>query len=139
MRATRVLIAIALVASALPLLAQTISLRPGNYETTMEMEMPGGMKVPPMKNTQCITAADLKDMSKKLLEGEGTGCKVSEYKVVENRITFNAVCKEANATMTMAADMTFTTDTYTGIVKAKDDKGMSMTMKSAGKRIGDCK
>ena len=40
-------------------LAQTQSpMRPGNWQVTMKMNMPGMGEMPPMTQTQCVTAGD---------------------------------------------------------------------------------
>lgn len=48
--------------------AQTVNLRPGNYEMTAVMDMPG-MKMPTQKDVSCITAEDLKDLSTRSASG----------------------------------------------------------------------
>jgi hypothetical protein len=127
---------VTVIAAGFTALAQTPVLRPGKYAIEMTMDM-GGQKMPPMKQEQCITAADLKDMSKGLLAKEMEGCKVSDYKAEATKVSFTAACNQGGVPMTMAADMTFTADTYNGVMKAKSAMG-EMTMKMAAKRVGDC-
>ncbi len=138
MRGIKVLVVVFVAAWMLPLVAQSINLRPGRYETVVDIELPGGVKMP-MKNEDCITAADLKDGVKTFLEEMGDNCKISDLKATGNRLTFNAVCKEDDTTMTTTADMNFTGDSYSGLMKAKDEKGQEFTFRVSGKRLGDCK
>jgi hypothetical protein len=123
--------------------AQT-PVRPGRWETTMQMSMAGSpIEMPEMKSSRCVTAEDAKDPTRALPSGpEGRGnqksdCKVSDYKVSGNTATWKMVCTSPQA-MTSTGEMTFSDDAYTGTMKADMAQG-AMTMKIAGKRVGDCK
>ena len=49
---------------------------------TMKMNMPGMGDMPPMTQTQCVTAAMLKDPQGAVPKGpEGGDCKISDYKL----------------------------------------------------------
>jgi hypothetical protein len=117
--------------------------RPGRWEVTMQMQMAGSpIQMPEMKTTRCVTPEDAKDPSRSLPSGpEGRGgqksdCKVSDYKVSGNTATWKMACTSPQA-MTSTGEMTFTDDTYTGTMKMDSPQGQ-MTMKMAGKRLGDC-
>ena len=90
------------IASSASLLAQTLAQsgprRDGNWDVTMEMQMPDmpnmpkGMSMPPMKTTQCITREDAADPQKSVPTlgqrgGPPSDCKISDYKVVGNKTT----------------------------------------------------
>ena len=99
--------------------------------------MPGGMKMPPQKQTDCITAEDLKDFSKAFQDPDvAESCKVSDYKVSGTKVTFNTECSEEGLRLTGAMEMTFTTESFAGLMTTKDDKGRVMTVKTTGKRMG---
>ena len=132
-------VAIALLGAVVVALAQG-PMRPGRWDTTMQMQMAGSpVQMPEMKNSRCITPEEAKDPSKSLPSGpEGRGnakdCKMSDYKVSGNTATWKMVC----STMTTTGEMTFAGDSYTGTMKADTPQG-AMTMKMSGKRVGDCK
>lgn len=136
---TTLVIAIALLATVVVALAQG-PMRPGRWETTMQMQMAGSpVQMPEIKNARCITPEEAKDPSKSLPSGpEGRGgqkdCKMSDYKVSGSTATWKMVCTG----MTSTGEMTFAGDTYTGTMKADTPQGQ-MTMKMTGKRVGDCK
>ncbi len=95
-------------------------------------------KMPPMKDTKCITAEDLKDFSKLLGDSEERErCKLSDYRTVGNKVTFNATCVEDGDTYRMDVEMMFAGDSFTGMMKS-NHKGQAMTIKTVAKRIGDC-
>jgi hypothetical protein len=125
------------IAAGLPALAQTPVLRPGKYASTTEMDMPGGQKMPPMKQEQCITAADLTDMSKGMLGKGMESCKVSDYKATASKITYVAACTNSGVTTTVNADINLTPDAYDAVMKMTGAMG-DITMKMSAKRIGDC-
>ena len=117
--------------------------RPGRWEMTMQMQMAGSpIQMPEMKSTRCVTPEDAKDPTRALPSGpEGRGnqksdCKASDYKVSGNTATWKTVC--TSPPMTGNSEMTFTDDTYNGTMKMESPQG-AMTMKIAGKRLGDCK
>lgn len=125
--------------------------RDGNWEVTMEMQMPNmpnmpaGFSMPPMKTTQCITPADAADPNKSMPSrgergGRASDCKVSDYKAVGNKVTWNMVCTGPEP-MTGTGEFIYATDSYTGtmIMNRTGAGGMAMTMKYSGKRLGDCK
>jgi hypothetical protein len=125
-------------AAATVVAAQSVTLRPGRYETNAVMDMPG-MKIAPVKDFDCITQADLKDFSKKLIDpDQAKGCKVSNYKVIGNLLTFNTDCKDGDTRVAMSTEMTFTADSYTGVLKSKDQDGRVMNIKMTAKRVGEC-
>ena len=131
------LVVTAAIAAALPAVVQAPLLRPGRYASTTEMELPGGQKMPTMKQEQCITADDLKDLSKKMLGKGMEGCKVSDYTTDARKITFTAQCTQSGVASSVAAEVAFTSDTYDAVMKMKGPKE-TLTLKVAAKRTGDC-
>ena len=119
--------------------AQTVILRPGQYEMTVEMNMPGGVKMDPLKQTDCITRDDLKDFSKAFQEPDfAKACKVSGYSATGNKVTFNTDCTEDGTRMTGKTEMNFTAESFNGQTTTKDGEGNVMTLKMSGKRVGEC-
>ena len=115
-------------------------MRPGRWERTSQMQMPG-MQMPEMKTTQCVTPEQLKDPSSALPDpssapGDKQACKLSDYKASGNTVTWKMACSGAQA-MTGNGEMTFAGDAYTGTIKMSMQQG-EVTMKLAGKRVGDC-
>jgi hypothetical protein len=119
-------------------------IRAGRWEVTMQMQMAGSpIQMPEMKTTRCVTPEDAKDPARSMPSGpEGRGgqksdCKMADYKTSGNTATWKMVCTSPQA-MTMNGEMTFNDDSYTGTMKSDTAQGQ-MTMKMAGKRVGDCK
>ena len=114
-------------------------MRPGRWEVGMEMQM-AGMQMPVLKSAQCITAEQLqKDPATGLPSGardaERNSCKVSDYKVAGNKVTWKMTCSGAQ-TITGDGALTFDGDAYTGTLTLTSPQ--AMTMKMDGKRLGDC-
>jgi hypothetical protein len=138
---TKVIVAFALLtAGATALLAQN-GMRPGRWETSVQMEMAGSpVQMPPMKSTRCVTPDEAKDPS--LLQsgppagrGGKSDCKASDQKASGNTVSWKMTC--STPPMTGTAEMTFGDDSYTGTMKMNSAQG-AMTMKLEGKRLGDC-
>lgn len=129
-------------AAAVVVLAAQGPMRPGTWETTMKMEMPGmpaGAGMPPMKSSRCVTAAQLaKDPATGLPRGAAgqKECTVSDYKATGNVVSWKMACTGQMA-MTGTGELTFKGDTYEGVMKMAMAQG-EMTMHMAGTRTGDC-
>lgn len=143
MKTTSLVAALAVLVTVAGVIAQS-SIRPGRWEVTMQMQMAGSpIQMPEMKSTRCVTPEDAKDPSRAVPTGpEGRGgqksdCKVADYKVSGNTATWKMVCSSPQP-MTMTGEMTFNDDSYTGTMTSDTPQG-PMTMKMAGKRLGECK
>ena len=114
-------------------------MRPGRWQNTVQMQMPGmPMQMPPQIATRCITAEQLqRDPNSWVPSGpDGQACKISDQKIVRNTVTWKVACTGQMA-MTGEGELTFMEDTYDGTLKASMSLG-DMTMKLSGKRLGDC-
>lgn len=115
-------------------------MRPGNWETTMEMDMPGmPMKMPPMKNTRCVTQQEIDSPNRGLPSGpqkNPNDCKITDYKQSGNTVSWNVACS-GQQPMTGSGELKFNNDAYDGVIKMMMNQ-QQMTMKMAGKRLGDC-
>jgi hypothetical protein len=137
-------IALAMLATV-AVIAQS-GMRPGQWEITSQMampNMPAGFQMPVTKLTQCITPEQAKDPANAVPRQSGRGrggkddCKVSDYKTTGNTVTWSMACTSPDK-LTGTGEMTFTgDDSYTSTMKMVMAQG-EMTMKTTGKRLGDC-
>src|ERR1700737_4955910 len=90
-----------MVSLALGLLATKLSaagpnLKPGLWEITTTMEMPGTtMAMPPMTRTQCYTKKDVQD-AKRVAPGgirQDQNCALKDRKMTGNKMTWNILCQ----------------------------------------------
>ena len=128
------------VALSWTVLAQNQSpMRPGNWEVSVKMAMPGmNMEMPAMKQTQCVTAEMIKDPQASLPKGPGSGdCKVSDYKFTGSTATYKVECTKPMP-MTAVGEMKYSgSDAYVGTMTI-ESSGQKMSMSYDAKRIGDC-
>ena len=119
--------------------AQQNPMRPGRWEVIAQMDMPGmPVQMPAMKNTQCVTQQQIDSPNRALPSGPSNApndCKVSDYKVSGNTVTWNMACPSQQ--MTGSGELKFNGDTYEGLVKIMAQQ-KEMAMKFNGKRVGDC-
>lgn len=115
--------------------------RDGLWEVKTEMQMEGmPMNMPPTTTQQCITPAEANDPGKSTPQGRGRGgsdCKVSDYKIAGNKVTWTMKCEGAQP-MTGNGEIVYAADSYTGTMKMEMAGRGTMTMKYTGKRLGDC-
>lgn len=110
--------------------------KPGKWQVTMEMDMPGmPQKMPPFTTEVCLTEADLADPQRAVPKDAKSDCKVSDYKVKGNTATWAMECPSQK--MTGTGEATFTGDSYTGSMKMAMGE-QKMTMKHSGKWLGTC-
>lgn len=144
-------IVLALFATAV-VLSQS-GMRPGQWETTTEMQMqmpnipnlPAGFQMPAMpaqKTSVCITPEQAKDPAGTVPRQSGRGrggkddCKVTDYKMSGNTATWKMACTSPDK-VAGTGEMTFGDDSYTSTMKMVMSQG-EMSMKTTGKRVGDC-
>lgn len=117
--------------------------RDGEWEVTIEREMAGlPAGLPPTTTKQCITPADAADPQKAAPPQGGRGnqgnCKVSDYKVEGNQVSWSMTCEGRGQPMTGKGLFTYEQNAYTGTMTMDMQGRGTMTMKYKGKRLGDC-
>jgi hypothetical protein len=120
-------------------IAQSASpMREGNWEVSIKMNIPGMGEAPPMKQTQCVTAAMLKDPNSALPKGPAGDCKVTDYKFTADTATYKLTCTQP-AAITAVGEMKYAgSDSYTGTLTMDMGSGQKLALSMEGKRIGDC-
>jgi hypothetical protein len=126
----------------------TSLMRPGQYEMTSHIEMPmQSFRMPPRKDSACVTAEDLKDWSRNLVKApEGVTCKLTEYKQSGNQLNYLRECtNKTGGHTTFKGTVTFTPpDTYQAVVNMNGanaganalTRGTTITINAH--RTGDC-
>lgn len=112
-------------------------IRPGMWEITSTMDMPGmPMKMPPTTIRHCYTADEVKDQKKVISRDKD--CTVTDFKSSGNKVTWKMKCTGKHPG-TFSGETVFSGDSYVSDMKmeAQGGKG-SMTMKVQGKRVGNC-
>ena len=119
----------------LPLAANAASpVKPGKWKVTTQMEMPGvPMKMPPVTIETCITKEQAENPEKSVPDA-GKDCKISDYKVDGNTVTWSVACPKQSITGT--GSITYSGDSYTGSMDMKMGE-QSMSAKYSAKRTGD--
>ena len=149
MRTTFALSLAGAIAMSLAAFAQTPNLRPGKYETTSAISLPGSpTKMPRRTDEACLTADDVKDLSKRLVRNDQKGnCTLSNSKVTGTALAFTMECTVSDGLkMLYTGDVTFpSSESYHAVVTMKDTSGRATnpmmrgsTITTTAKRIGEC-
>jgi Protein of unknown function (DUF3617) len=131
--------AVTALASTAAAWAQTVSVRPGRYETTVEMQMPGTPAPMKMKNFDCLSAEEAGDLVKAMnqeLAKQGQTCKLANMKMSPGKVTYDATCDLEAGSATATSEMVYSAETFSLAVTMKMPNGATMTMKSNGKWVG---
>lgn len=127
------LVAAALAAPAVA--ADPNPVKPGEWQWTMQMEIPGmPFKMPPLKFSHCVTEEDAKSAIPQ--NQKDKDCKIGEHEVDGKTIRWTVDCPKQK--MKGKGEITYTDDSMTGKMEMDAD-GQSMTTRYTGKRLGDCK
>ena len=117
------------------LVAQQHPQKPGKWQITAEMEVPGAGKMPPVTQEICVTEADLADPAKAAFIDPKLGCKVSDTKTKGNTVSYAFDCPAQQ--MKGTGSVTFSGETFTGETKLKMG-GQDVSSKQTGKWLGAC-
>lgn len=129
-------------ASAAPFDEFKGKMKPGMYEVTMEMEMPGmpaGMGKHKINN--CVSAEDIE--SGKVAKGNDKPdrCEIKDFKMSGNTATYTTVCK-GDPEMTADTRISFLDSGYKMDMKMTMNQGgqvMKATQRMEGRLVGPCK
>lgn len=141
-RTKRVLFAVLAAAFLLPPVAFAApSIDDGEWEFSMQMEMPGmPVNMPPLRFSNCLTKND--PIPKQ--EGKGSsGCKVVDQDVKGDSVSYTMRCSQGDMIMENKGQSTFHGNSMEGTVHQTMKQGGKVmhtsTAKMTAKRIGPCK
>lgn len=128
---------------AASLLAQS-QMKPGLWEVTTQMDMPGmPVKMPATTTRSCVTPEQARNPGETIGDPSGRGrgnsnCKASDQKIDGNKVTWKMACTGAQS-MTGDGEMVFSGDTYTGkMTMTMAQMPGPMALQITGKRVGEC-
>ncbi len=132
--------AILLIVVSLCIAGSGPNMKPGLWEITTKMEMPGmPMSMPASTHTQCLTKKDMVPSGSQNSEG----CKTKLLKVKGNVVTWEVICKGQGGVSTGKGKITYSGNKFKGTMKMDmknhGQKKMKMTSHISGRRIGKCK
>jgi len=114
--------------------------KPGKWEGTIQMEMPGMGKMPPMTVSHCVTAEDAAHPEKNIPRGQNdAACKLEDVKMDGSTVSWNVNCpaQGRRPATTGHGQITYGSESYDGWMKMKM-QDQEMTISYKGKRVGDC-
>lgn len=119
--------------------AEEPTMKPGKWEITMTMDIPGmPIKMKPITTAVCLTEEDVSSPDKSLPKpSKDDSCKILDHKVDGNKVSWKVKC-EGDQPMTGSGEITFTDDSYDGTMKMETG-GSEMSMKYKAKLLGPCK
>lgn len=119
-----------------PFSANCMDFKPGKYEITSKMEMPG-MSMPAQTVTQCLTQEE--PIPEKSLGNQG--CEIVDKQEKGNTLTWTMECTQQGQKVISTGEMTYSEDSFAGgMTMETGPQAGNMTIKTqiTGKRIGSC-
>jgi hypothetical protein len=133
--------------------APGFTLQPGEWETTMTMElpvhanMPAGMppiQIPPTTTRSCLTPEQVSRANASFLGGgnqHGVDCDYSHVTIAGGRISGVSTCRRSGVELSMTMDGTFGPNSYDVSQQIRTTMGGRTNESSghmSGRRIGEC-
>ena len=114
-------------------------MKPGMYEYTIKMSMPGGPANMPAQTMQrCLAAADVEGNKAYQMPQQGSDCKVSDMRENGGKFSYKMACaKPQKLDATVQGSVTPTGMTMDMTMTMADMPG-PMTQSITAKRTGDC-
>jgi len=118
--------------------AESPTLRPGRYEVTYEIELPG-LSMAPRTDFECVTPEMVRDVRKVLVREEtAEGCSLSELVTEGARATFLTTCADDDGIeRTSLAELEIGAETYAGVLRTELE-GRVTVVRTRGRRVGEC-
>jgi Protein of unknown function (DUF3617) len=119
--------------TAAPLAWAQISLEPGQYELTTEVQMPGSSQTMKTTAVDCLTPAEARDFQALMIrKSEEASCRVSNLRrTAADKITYDTTCAASGTTA--SSELTFGSDWYSAVVRM-EMAGTSSTSTVSAKR-----
>lgn len=110
-------------------------MKPGLWEISTTMEMPGMPFQPPAQTMRhCYTAQEVKEEP----VPRDNNCKITDLKTTGNKVSWKLECK-GEMSGKGEGEMTYLGDSAYEGKSRMQAQGMTMVSKYKGKRIGECK
>jgi hypothetical protein len=131
---------IIVLAASLSFAGSDTTIKEGQWEITMKVEMQGmNADVPPMKYTKCLTGKD----SLPVDQSTASQCTMADVKTVGNTVTWKLKCTEQAGGMEGSGKIVYHGDTFDGTITMSlndpEEGKINMVQRITGKRLGDCK
>jgi len=108
----------------------------GKWNIKTQMEMPGmPFKMPPVSFDVCLSEEDVKDPQKSVPNDPKSSCKVGDYAIDGNTVTWTVDCPKEK--MKGKGEITFSEESYTGAMQMTVGE-QEMTAKYTGTWKGEC-
>ena len=113
-------------------------LKPGKYEITAKVEMPGMPGVmPPQTMIQCLDKQDPVPTS----SADAQGCKMIDMDITGNTVTYTMECNQQGTKIQSKGKITYSGTSFQGSTKTimgPAAGGLTIKTEIKGKRIGSC-
>ena len=107
----------------------------GQWKLTITIDVPGmPMEMPPVTHMQCLTLQDHVPWKTQ----QSDACKLSDSKTKGNTVYWTVTCSAPNASTTKG-EVTYSGNTFEGVMNIEAAGAPPMTSNIKGKRVGPCK
>ncbi len=131
-------ICVLVLAIAAPAAFAKSPVKPGKWQWTMQMDIPGmPMKMPPFTFEHCVTKEDAEkaDAGVPKDKRQSKDCTLGDYKVDGNTVKWTVDCPKQK--MTGKGEVTYDGDSMEGKMEMVTED-TTMTTKYSGKYLGEC-
>ena len=118
-----------------------LNLEEGYWETMVTIGIEGGLPLPAIKSSKCITRQDPLPNS---MESSGMHCRVFDKNIVGNDVSWRLECGDEKGKMEGQGKITYAGDKFRGkmealVTQVEDDRHAKLEYVMKGERVRACK
>ena len=120
--------------------AEGLNLEEGYWETRVTIVIEGGLPLPAIKSSKCITHQDPLPNS---VESSKMDCRVFDKNIVGNDVSWRLECRDEKGKMEGRGKITYAGDKFTGkmevlVTQIEDDRHAKLEYVMKGERVRAC-
>lgn len=115
-----------------------LSVKPGEYDVSIEMQLPGAPAPQRMQAADCLAAEDAQDLAKAMLRelaGESS-CSASNQQTTGNKLSFDVSCAlEGRQVKSTIVVTVLSSESYSAVMDVNLEPGVVMSTRMTGKWV----
>jgi hypothetical protein len=113
-----------------------LSVKPGQYEVNIEMQLPGAPAPQSMQTADCLAPEDAQDLAKAILRelAGDSSCSASNQQTTGNKLSLDVTCTVDGRQVTSTVVVTvLSSESYSAVMDVNLQPGVVMSTRMTGK------
>jgi uncharacterized protein DUF3617 len=116
-----------------------LSVRPGQYQVSLEMQLPGSPQPTTAETFDCLAPEDAQDLAKAMLRelANESACTASNQQTAGNKLSFDVACAvEGQQVKSTIAVTVVSAESYSAVMDVEVAPGTKVSTRMIGKWVG---